>query len=118
MQNAGLVFAAIAAVGLACASPSDASVTPSAFRMIKDANPHLIVVSHRGYYDDDADDEEDRDDPPPPPEARGYPQPPEGDVVPEWVPPPRPANCGEYKYWNGAYCADAREQPPYVGPRW
>jgi hypothetical protein len=34
------------------------------------------------------------------------------------LPPPRPANCGEFRYWNGEYCADARDQPPYVGPRW
>jgi hypothetical protein len=24
----------------------------------------------------------------------------------------RPANCGEYRYWNGSYCADARLNPP------
>ena len=36
----------------------------------------------------------------------------------ELIPPPRPANCGEYRYWNGEYCADARDHPPYVGPRW
>ena len=32
--------------------------------------------------------------------------------------PPAPSNCGEYHYWNGSYCADARREPPYVGPRW
>lgn len=32
--------------------------------------------------------------------------------------PPRPANCGRYRYWNGDRCADARYDPPYVGPRW
>lgn len=32
--------------------------------------------------------------------------------------PPAPSNCGEYHYWNGSYCADARHEPPYVGPRW
>jgi hypothetical protein len=26
----------------------------------------------------------------------------------EW----RPENCGTFKYWNGEYCADAREPPP------
>jgi hypothetical protein len=29
----------------------------------------------------------------------------------------RPSNCGRYRYWNGSYCADARKEPPYVGPR-
>ena len=49
----------------------------------------------------------------PPPAAAYFDAP-----VYEWVPPPRPANCGEYKYWNGEHCADARYNPPYVGPRW
>lgn len=36
-----------------------------------------------------------------------------------WIsPPPRPASCGKYRYWNGDYCADARDDPPYTGPRW
>jgi len=26
----------------------------------------------------------------------------------EW----RPENCGTFKYWNGEYCADARNEPP------
>jgi hypothetical protein len=28
--------------------------------------------------------------------------------------PIRPANCGEFRYWNGARCVDAREVPPDV----
>lgn len=24
----------------------------------------------------------------------------------------RPSNCGQYRYWNGTRCADARFQPP------
>lgn len=24
----------------------------------------------------------------------------------------RPENCGTFKYWNGEYCADARDEPP------
>ena len=47
----------------------------------------------------------------PPPVA--YYAPPE----PLWV-PPRPSSCGKYRYWNGEYCADARYERPYVGPRW
>ena len=38
-------------------------------------------------------------------------------VVEEWV-VVRPANCGEFHYWDGERCADARVDPPYVGPRW
>jgi hypothetical protein len=30
---------------------------------------------------------------------------------------PRPASCGEYRYWNGQYCVDARYNRPYLGPR-
>jgi len=40
--------------------------------------------------------------------------------VPEAVvvlPPPRPASCGEYRYWNGQFCVDARYNTPYLGPR-
>ena len=33
------------------------------------------------------------------------------------VPPPRPASCGEYRYWNGEYCVDARYNRPYLGRR-
>ena len=56
-----------------------------------------------------------------PPRAYGYAPPPAPNVdVPayELLPPPPPANCGEYHYWNGEYCADARYNPPYLGPRW
>ena len=33
------------------------------------------------------------------------------------VPPPRPTSCGEYRYWNGQNCVDARYNRPYLGPR-
>ncbi len=32
--------------------------------------------------------------------------------------PLRPASCGQYRYWNGEFCADARSRPPYIFPRW
>jgi hypothetical protein len=43
-------------------------------------------------------------------------------VVPENPPvvaivPVRPASCGEFKYWNGSACVDARYNKPYIGPR-
>ena len=33
------------------------------------------------------------------------------------LPPPRPASCGQYRYWNGERCVDARYNKPYIGPR-
>jgi hypothetical protein len=51
---------------------------------------------------------------PPPPMA--YP-PADGPAVFGWV-AERPASCGEFRYWDGTQCLDARDDPPYVGPRW
>ncbi len=31
--------------------------------------------------------------------------------------PVRPVSCGEFHYWNGAACVDARYNDPYLGPR-
>jgi hypothetical protein len=31
--------------------------------------------------------------------------------------PIRPASCGQYRYWDGARCVDARYHDPYIGPR-
>jgi hypothetical protein len=33
------------------------------------------------------------------------------------LPPPRPLNCGQYRFWNGVACVDARYTDPYLGPR-
>jgi hypothetical protein len=33
------------------------------------------------------------------------------------LPPPRPLSCGEYHYWNGDRCVDARYNTPYLGPK-
>ena len=30
----------------------------------------------------------------------------------------RPSSCGQYRYWNGVRCVDARYRPPYLGPKW
>jgi hypothetical protein len=43
-------------------------------------------------------------------------------VVPEVPPviavvPVRPVSCGEFRYWNGTACVDARYNTPYIGPR-
>ncbi|ODR97042.1 hypothetical protein AUC69_13050 [Methyloceanibacter superfactus] len=39
----------------------------------------------------------------------------DGDVV--VVAPLRPASCGEFHYWNGVACVDARFNDPYIGPK-
>jgi hypothetical protein len=31
--------------------------------------------------------------------------------------PVRPVSCGQYRYWDGDHCVDARYNNPYVGPR-
>jgi hypothetical protein len=31
--------------------------------------------------------------------------------------PLRPTSCGEYRYWNGVACVDARYHDPYIGPK-
>jgi len=31
--------------------------------------------------------------------------------------PVRPLSCGEYHYWNGSACVDARYNDPYLGPK-
>jgi len=33
------------------------------------------------------------------------------------VVPVRPLSCGQYHYWNGETCVDARYNTPYIGPR-
>jgi len=62
-----------------------------------------------------------------PPAAVVVPPPVVAPVVPETAPviegapvvvvPLRPASCGEYRYWNGVACVDARYNNPYLGPR-
>jgi len=31
--------------------------------------------------------------------------------------PARPVSCGEFRYWDGERCVDARYNNPYLGPR-
>jgi hypothetical protein len=52
----------------------------------------------------------------------GAPPPVPGAVVVETddgvaVVPLRPLSCGEYHYWNGVACVDARYNDPYLGPK-
>jgi len=39
----------------------------------------------------------------------------DGDVV--VVAPLRPSSCGQYHFWNGVACVDARYNDPYLGPK-
>jgi len=39
----------------------------------------------------------------------------DGDVV--IIAPARPSSCGQYHYWNGLACVDARYNDPYIGPK-
>lgn len=59
----------------------------------------------------------------PPPPVDVYPDPPPAVVyeppVYGWSSVPlAPSSCGKYRYWNGDRCADARDDPPDLGPRW
>ena len=80
-----------------------------------------VAAADRWYADDD-DYYPPEYDLPPPPVVRVYPYAPPATAyeppVYGWLAPPRPASCGKYRYWNGGYCADARRDPPYIGPRW
>jgi len=77
------------------------------------------------YYDDDDDDYFVYAPPrpryyAPPPGFTGFvPAPPPGYEPPGYgyLLPPRPLSCGKFRYWNGRFCADARRDPPYTGPR-
>jgi hypothetical protein len=45
--------------------------------------------------------------------------PPDGGLLPPVIAivPVRPVSCGEFRYWNGDRCVDARYNDPYLGPR-
>lgn len=115
MLKARALFAPLIALNFLFAWPCGAYTGSLPSPSAKERRP-VITVGHHRYEDFDNDD--DFDDPPPPRRADPYIPPPDAPPFPEFLPPPRPANCGEFRYWNGEYCADAREHPPYVGPRW
>jgi hypothetical protein len=117
MRNAAILL--IFPMAFGCLSASQAH-TVSAARLIDlEQRGSITPVSHRYNGDDDDIVFEDGDfDERQPPRDDPYPPPADAAPVIEFLPPPRPANCGEFRYWNGAYCADARVEPPYTGPRW
>jgi len=114
MRNAAVFFICLTVIGFFTTSPGRAysSLTQSTFEQQR---APIVAITH--HYDDIYDGD-DFDDAPPP--RRPDPSPPPPDTIPalEFLPPAPPANCGEFRYWNGEYCADARVEPPYTGPRW
>ena len=82
--------------------PAPAYAAPPAY-----SYPPPAVYEQRGYYA--------------PPMTYGYGPPAVAAYgVPATIvalPPPRPRSCGRYRYWNGEYCADARYERPYLGPK-
>jgi hypothetical protein len=121
----------IAAVALPWSGAATAATLPTAALASK-TQAATTQIGDRWYSDDDDDNYYDGDDDdyyyppedylrPPPPVVRVVPAPPAVVYEPPvygWISPPRPATCGKYRYWNGEYCADARYDPPYTGPRW
>jgi hypothetical protein len=120
------VAAFVLAVGIQPASATPAIATPSLAVARAASEGEAAPVGYRRFYEDDYYEHV------PPsyyaPRVYGYVQrygygPPPPAVYPplyfyDWGPPPRPSSCGKYRYWNGEFCADARFNPPYVGPRW
>lgn len=103
-----------ATAGTAAPLPAEAAARPF--------DQALTPIGDRWYADDDDYYYPPEYYLPPPPVVRVYPDaPPPASYEPPvygWLSPPRPASCGKYRYWNGEYCADARRDPPYIGPRW
>ena len=126
MSNRPLTWVASLAIGITAILSCGVAAAPLGFSGIGPKSAigrHQSRVDYRRYYvDPDGDDDAALfapEDAPPPPSRYGHP--PAAALYPpayEWLPPPRPVDCGEYHYWNGEYCVDARSVPPYVGPRW
>lgn len=111
MRHAMFLSAAFAAIGFAAGAATTAvSAAPLPKVSASAAGPALVeeAATGRRYW-----------------RRRGY----GSDVVPETVvegppvavvpvlPPPRPLSCGEYRFWNGERCVDARYNPVNVSPK-
>jgi hypothetical protein len=94
MRFALLTAAAAAMASLAAAGSASAQVGFG------------VYIGPSGYYDDY--------DYAPPPRAYGYTSTYEYGARPDVVVrvPARRSGCGEYFYWNGTQCVDARVNPP------
>jgi hypothetical protein len=126
MMSRFAMYGLLAVAGvLSIARPASAGPLPAA-ALVANGEATVIEVGRRWYrgYTDDFYYPPEYDLPPPPP-VRGYrygPPPPVVVYEPPvygWLAlPPPPSSCGKYRYWNGVRCADARYDPPYIGPRW
>jgi hypothetical protein len=76
-------------------------------RQLRRRGPVVVVPNAAATADPDVDVEVDADT-----ISQGGLNPPVIAIVPV-----RPASCGEYRYWNGNRCVDARYNDPYLGPR-
>ncbi len=118
MRKAPLFLAATMLGGIWLASSAQALPAPSLAKAVEAAQAgmlHEAQIFPRRYYR----------------RYGPYAVPPVAPVVPpavEVVPPVvveepvvvvplRPASCGEFRYWNGTACVDARYNTPYLGPR-
>jgi hypothetical protein len=111
----GLVFLLVTLMGgLWLSAPGQAAPAPSlaeAATSARDGVLHQAQLFPRRYYRRNAP----------------YVVPPVAPVVPVVPPavveepaivvPMRPASCGEFHFWNGVACVDARYNKPYLGPR-
>ncbi len=113
-----LVSACMAAGFILSVMPSSVMAAPGASLATSTIVPEIIEKAgwRRRYY------RRHRYLPPPPayyaPEGPSY-YVPEAPLVDEEVllVPVRPSSCGEFYYWNGEACVDARYYDPYLGPR-
>ena len=115
MRRVIIALAATIAGLLASATPSNAAPSATLTSPMADGGlVQKVQVYPRHYYPYGA-----------PPVVHAVPPvvhvvPPVVHVVPpvvHVVPPPRPTSCGQYHYWNGQNCVDARYNRPYLGAR-
>jgi hypothetical protein len=114
----GLVVLVVSVMGgLWLSAPGEAAPAPSlgdAAASARDSLLHQAQIFPRRYYRRNAPYAV----PPVAPVAPVVPVvPPVVVQEPVVVVPMRPASCGEFHFWNGVACVDARYNKPYLGPR-
>ncbi len=124
VPSRAIAYGLLAAASLSWTAGFTIAAPLSATARSSNKDAALLKIGGRWYRDDDDDDDDLPEyDPPPRPAVRVYPYLPPPVTVYEppvygWIAPLRPSNCGQFRYWNGERCADARFDPPYIGPRW